>query len=473
MTDKNSKSRAGASPIWGGRFGAGPSGLMDEINASVDFDANLYAQDIALSKAHSRMLVRQDIISQEDGNAILEGLDAILSEIEDGGFDFKRSLEDVHMNIEARLTEIAGEAGGRLHTARSRNDQVATDLKMWVRGALDDLDGGLKELQAALIGKAEAHAAAVMPGFTHLQTAQPVTLGHHLLAYVEMFGRDRGRIADCRKRLNECPLGSAALAGTAFPIDRDMTARELGFDGPCANSMDGVSDRDFACEYLGLAAIAGVHLSRLAEEIVLWCSEAFGFARLPDDLSTGSSMMPQKRNPDAAELVRAKAGRLIGALNTLLVVMKGLPLAYAKDMQEDKEPVFDAAKTLALSVSVMSAMINGISFDTIAMKEAAGKGYASATDLADWLVREGGLSFREAHRAAGSIVKLAEGRGCSLEEVGLEEMQSVEPAINKDVYGVLGVDNSVESRDSFGGTAPENVKKAAKQARRRFLEKKE
>ncbi len=443
---------------------------MEDINASVDFDHALYAQDIAGSVAHCRMLAAQGIISEEDGNAILKGLDSVLDEIEKGTFEFRRSLEDVHMNIETRLTEIVGEAGGRLHTARSRNDQVATDLRLWVREALDRLDQGLKEMQAALIARAEEHADSVMPGFTHLQTAQPVTLGHHLLAYVEMLGRDRGRIGDCRARLNECPLGSAALAGTSLNIDRDMTAGELGFDGPCANSLDGVSDRDFACEYLSLAAILGLHLSRLAEEIVLWCSDQFGFARLSDNLSTGSSIMPQKRNPDAAELVRAKTGRLIGDLNTLLVVMKGLPLAYAKDMQEDKEPVFDATRTLALSVGVMTAMIKDISFDTEAMKADAGRGYACATDLADWLVRVVGLPFRKAHHVTGAIVKLAENKECTLEKLTIGEMQSVEPAISEEVFLVLGVENSVKSRTSFGGTAPQNILTAVASARKRFLD---
>ncbi len=443
---------------------------MEDINASVDFDNALYAQDIAGSIAHCRMLVEKSIISKDDGNAILKGLDAVLDEIESGKFEFRRSLEDVHMNIESRLTEIVGDAGGRLHTARSRNDQVATDLRLWVRDALDQLDHGLRQLQSALIDRAEEHADSVMPGFTHLQTAQPVTLGHHLLAYVEMLGRDRGRIGDCRARLNECPLGCAALAGTPFDIDRNMTANDLGFDRPCANSLDGVSDRDFACEYLGLAAILGVHLSRLAEEIVLWCSDQFGFARLSDNLSTGSSIMPQKRNPDAAELVRAKTGRLIGDLNTLLVVMKGLPLAYAKDMQEDKEPVFDATRTLALSVGVMTAMIKDISFDTKVMKADAGRGYACATDLADWLVGRLGMPFRKAHHVTGAIVKLAEDKGCTLEELGINDMQSVEPAINEDVFLVLGVENSVKSRTSLGGTAPQNVLAAAASARKRFLD---
>ncbi|MCH7487434.1 MAG: argininosuccinate lyase [Proteobacteria bacterium] len=465
MTEKDKA----ASALWGGRFDAGPSRVMEEINASIDVDKRLYAQDIAGSKAHAAMLVERGIISKEDGDAILGGLDSILAEIEGGRFEFKRALEDIHMNVEARLAELVGEAAGRLHTARSRNDQVATDFKMWVRDALDGLDRDLKGLQAVLIVRAEAEAATVMPGLTHLQAAQPVTLGHHLLAYVEMFGRDRGRVADCRRRLNECPLGSAALAGTSFPIDREMTAAALGFDRPMANSMDAVSDRDFALEFLGLGAILAVHMSRLAEELVLWCSDRFAFVRLPDRLSTGSSIMPQKRNPDAAELVRAKAGRVIGALVTLLAVLKGLPLAYAKDLQEDKEPLFDAERALTLSVAAMTAMMSEAAFDAGRMKAAAAEGHATATDLADWLVRVAGLPFRAAHAVAGRLVKLADDRGCALDELDLEVMQAEEPAITADVFGVLGVDNSVKSRTSAGGTAPENVLGAAGDARKRFL----
>ncbi len=465
MTKKDKS--AGA--LWGGRFEAGPSEVMEEINASVDFDKRLYAQDIAGSKAHAAMLVDRGIISKEDGDAILGGLATILAEIEDGRFEFKRALEDIHMNVEARLGELAGEAAGRLHTARSRNDQVATDLRLWVRDALDGLDQGLKGLQAILIARAEAEAATVMPGFTHMQAAQPVTLGHHLLAYVEMFGRDRGRLADCRRRLNECPLGSAALAGTSFPIDRDMTAAALGFDRATKNSMDAVSDRDFALEFLSLGSILAVHLSRLAEELVLWCSERFGFVRLPDRLSTGSSIMPQKRNPDAAELVRAKAGRVIGALVGLLAAMKGLPLAYAKDLQEDKEPLFDAERALTLSVAAMTAMMTEAAFDSSAMKAAAAEGHATATDLADWLARVANLPFRGAHAAAGRLVKLADDRGCALDELDLDAMQAEESAITADVFGVLGVDNSVNSRTSAGGTAPECVLAAAGDARKRFL----
>ena len=463
------KTSAATSAIWGGRFAAGPAAVMEAINASIDFDRRLYAQDIRGSKAHCAMLVATGIISQSDGKAILSGLDKVLAEIVAGSFPFKRSLEDIHMNVETRLAELIGDAAGRLHTARSRNDQVATDFRLWVRDAIDAIDEGLKDLQAALIDKAEAQAGTVMPGFTHLQAAQPVTLGHHLLAYVEMIGSDRGRLADCRRRLNESPLGAAALAGTSFPIDRHVTAKDLGFDRPAANSLDAVSDRDFALEYLSVGSILAVHLSRLAEEIVLWCSDAFGFARLSDAFSTGSSIMPQKRNPDAAELIRAKAGRVIGALSALLIAMKGLPLAYGKDMQEDKEPVFDAADTLALGVAAMTGMIRDMTFDAGRMKAAAGRGYTTATDLADWLVRALGMPFRRAHHVSGALVKAAEKRGLPLEGLSLAEMRSVEPAITKAVFAVLGVDNSVRSRTSFGGTAPANVRRAVKAARKRFL----
>ena len=470
MSTDSTRKEPGTSAIWGGRFEAGPSAVMEEINASVDFDRRLIAQDIAGSKAHCAMLVRRGIISQADGDAILDGLDTILQEAEEGRFVFDRSLEDVHMNVEARLAQLIGEAAGRLHTARSRNDQVATDFRLWVRDTTDDLDGALRALQAVLIDTAEAHAATIMPGFTHLQAAQPVTLGHHLLAYVEMLGRDRGRFADCRRRLNECPLGAAALAGTSFPIDRRMTAEALGFDQPAANSLDAVSDRDFALEFLAAGALLAVHLSRLAEEIVLWCSAQFGFMRLSDAFSTGSSIMPQKRNPDAAELVRAKAGRVIGALNALLVVMKGLPLAYGKDMQEDKEQVFDAADTLRLCVVATAGMIEGATFDAARMRAAAAVGFAAATDLADWLVRVLGLPFRRAHHIVGALVKEAEYRGCGLEELPLTAMQAIEPAITDDVYQVLGIEQSVASRTSEGGTAPANVQAAVAEARRRFLD---
>lgn len=458
-----------ASKMWGGRFAAGPAAIMEEINASIGFDKRLYAQDLAGSKAHARMLSAQGVISEDDAAAILEGLDQVGQEIAQGNFTFSRALEDIHMNVEARLREIAGEPAGRLHTARSRNDQVATDFKLWVRDQIDDTDQALKDLQTALIDRAETEAETVMPGFTHLQAAQPVTLGHHLLAYVEMFGRDRGRFRDARVRLNECPLGSAALAGTSFPIDREMTARALGFDRPTANSLDAVSDRDFALEFLGAGSILAVHLSRLAEEIVIWCSPQFGYAALSDAFSTGSSIMPQKRNPDAAELVRAKAGRTAGALQTLTIAMKGLPLAYGKDMQEDKEPVFDAADNLALCLAATAGMIRDMSFDRDRMAADAGRGFTTATDLADWLVRVLGMPFRNAHHVTGELVKRAEEKKVGLEELSLADMQQVDPAITEDVYSVLGVANSVQSRTSFGGTAPDNVKQAVRAARTRFL----
>jgi argininosuccinate lyase len=458
-----------ANALWGGRFGAGPARLMEKINASIEFDKRLYAHDIAASKAHCTMLMSRGIVSAADGRSILTGLDAVRDEIERGDFDFKESLEDIHLNIEARLAERIGAPAGRLHTARSRNDQVATDFRMWVRDAIDRACDGIKALQEVLIGLAETHAETIMPGFTHLQSAQPVTLGHHLLAYVEMLGRDRGRFADARGRLNECPLGAGALAGTSFPIDREATAKALGFDRPMVNSLDAVSDRDFALEFLSSAAILAVHLSRLAEEIVLWSSAQFGFARLSDAFSTGSSMMPQKRNPDAAELVRAKTGRVIGGLVALFTVLKALPLAYAKDMQEDKEAVFDAADTLDLSIAAMSGMIADISFDAQRMRAAATAGHAAATDLADWLVRVLDMPFREAHRVTGRIVRLAEENKCALEQLKLDDMRSVEPRITADLYKVLGVENAVASRSSLGGTAPKNVRRAAALARKRFL----
>jgi len=470
MSGKSSKKkRPDTSAIWGGRFDAGPSALMEAINASVDFDQRLFAQDIAASSAHAAMLVAQGIITKADGLAILDGLETILREIESGQFTFRRALEDVHMNIESRLVELAGEAGGRLHTARSRNDQVATDLKLWVRDALDALDGDLENLQAALLAQAGKHASTVMPGLTHLQSAQPITLGHHLLAYVEMFGRDRDRARDCRQRLNECPLGAAALAGTSFAIDRQMTASALGFDGPQANSLDAVSDRDFALEYLSLASITAVHLSRLAEEIVLWCSDGFGYVRLSDSFSTGSSIMPQKKNPDAAELVRAKAGRIIGALTGLAVTLKGLPLAYGKDLQEDKEPVFDAADSLELCIKATTGMMREATFDKAAMKGAAEKGHPTATDLADWLVRVLGLPFRKAHHVTGRLVRMADKKKCALADLTLAEMQKEEAGITKDVFGVLGIRNSLNSRTSYGGTAPKLVATAVREAKKRYL----
>ena len=442
---------------------------MEAINASIDFDKRFYAQDIAGSKAHATMLVAQGILTAGDGKNILEGLDTIAGEIEEGAFEFSTILEDIHMNIENRLSDLIGEAAGRLHTARSRNDQVATDFRLWVRDAIDDIDASLMTLQGVLIGIAESNAATVMPGFTHLQAAQPVTLGHHMLAYVEMFGRDRGRFADCRTRLNESPLGAAALAGTSFPIDRKMTAEALGFARPAANSLDAVSDRDFACEFLSSGSILAVHLSRMAEEIVLWSAPQFGYVRISDSFSSGSSIMPQKRNPDAAELVRGKAGRVIGSLNALLVALKGLPLAYGKDMQEDKEPVFDAVDTLGICIAAMAGMLAEAEFDKARMKADAGRGFTTATDLADWLVRVAGIAFRQAHHITGTLVKMAEDRSCGLEELSLADMQSVETAITDEIFAVLGVENSVASRTSEGGTAPANVIAATAEAKKRFL----
>ncbi|THD48595.1 MAG: argininosuccinate lyase [Bradyrhizobium sp.] len=448
--------------MWGGRFASPPAEIMEEINASIDFDRKLAAQDIAGSLAHVAMLAAQGIVAKSDAEAIAAGLNQVKGEIEAGGFAFSRALEDIHMNVEQRLADLVGPAAGRLHTARSRNDQVALDLKLWVRDAIDSLEAQFVALQRALAERALDCATMVMPGFTHLQSAQPVTFGHHLLAYVEMLARDRGRFADARARLNESPLGAAALAGTSFPIDRHMTAKALGFDRPTANSIDSVADRDFALETLAATAIAAVHLSRLAEEIVLWTTPQFGFVRLSDAFSTGSSIMPQKRNPDAAELARGKSGRVFGALLGLLTVMKGLPLAYAKDMQEDKEGVFDALQTLSLCLAAMAGMIRDLTPDAKRMKAAAGAGYSTATDLADWLVGALGLPFREAHHVTGRIVALAAERGVGLEKLTLGEMRSVEPRITDAVFAVLGVERSVRSRTSFGGTAPANVKKQAK-----------
>jgi argininosuccinate lyase len=459
---------ASANKMWGGRFAGGPAAIMRRINASIDFDRRLYAEDIAGSKAHCAMLVAQRILSAEDGAAITAGLDQIRAEIDAGRFVFREENEDIHLNIEARLAELIGPAAGRLHTARSRNDQVATDFKLWVRGTIDRIDVAMAALQAALLDQAEAHAATVMPGFTHLQTAQPVTFGHHLMAYVEMVGRDRGRLADCRKRLNESPLGAAALAGTAFPIDRHATATALGFDRPAANSLDAVSDRDFAVEFLAATALAGTHLSRLAEEIVIWSSEPFGFIKLSDAFTTGSSIMPQKRNPDAAELVRAKTGRLDGSLVALLTVMKGLPLAYQKDMQEDKVPVFEAVDALELCLAAAEGMVRDMQPQVERLRAAAARGYSTATDLADWLVRTLGLPFRQAHHVTGAIVKRAEALGLDLAALPLSEMQTVEPTITKAVYDVLDVDRSVASRNSYGGTAPERVRAAIDAARKRY-----
>jgi argininosuccinate lyase len=447
--------------MWGGRFTASPDAIMEEINASIDFDRHLYRQDIAASKAHAAMLGKQGIITADDAASITHGLDTILSEIEAGTFTFSRALEDIHMNVESRLAELVGTSAGRLHTARSRNDQVATDFRLWIRTTIDALDDALAAYQRALAEKALAHAATVMPGFTHLQAAQPVTFGHHLLAYVEMAARDRGRFKDARARLNECPLGAAALAGTSYPVNRDMTATALGFDGPMANSLDAVSDRDFVLETLAAASITAVHLSRFAEEIVIWCSPLAGLVLLSDRFTTGSSIMPQKRNPDAAELVRAKTGRVIGALQALFIVMKGLPLAYQKDMQEDKEGAMDAFSALMLSIAAMTGMVRDMLPDAPRMRATAEAGYSTATDLADWLVRTLNLPFREAHHVTGRIVARAASDKISLDQLPLAEMQAIEPRITKDVLTVLSIDNSVKSRTSYGGTAPKNVRREA------------
>ncbi|MGJ0396871.1 MAG: argininosuccinate lyase [Methylocystis sp.] len=449
------------SKIWGGRFKSATDKVLEAINVSIDFDKRLGLQDVRGSLAHVAMLAETGVVTQEDAAKIAGGLEQVKADIENERFEFSRALEDIHMNVESRLAELIGPAAGRLHTARSRNDQVATDFRLYIRDEIDALEIELADLQRALATRALDEAASVMPGFTHLQSAQPVTLGHHLLAYVEMIARDRGRFRDARARLNECPLGAAALAGTSFPIDRAMTARALGFDRPTANSLDSVSDRDFVLETLGAAAICATHLSRFAEELVLWTTPQFGFVALSDKFTTGSSIMPQKRNPDAAELARGKSGRVIGALVALLVVMKGLPLAYSKDMQEDKEGAFDALDTLSLCIAAVAGMVRDMRVDRARMKAAAGAGYATATDLADWLVRTLALPFREAHHVTGRIVALAEARGAGLEEVTLEEMRSVEPRINAEVFDVLGVEKSVQSRRSYGGTAPDNVRVAA------------
>jgi argininosuccinate lyase len=459
---KKPQSEAKTNRMWGGRFKAQPSAIMEEINASIGFDRRLYAQDIRGSKAHAEMLAEKRIISKSDAAEIRRGLDRVQAEIEAGTFTFSRALEDIHMNVEGRLKELIGEPAGRLHTARSRNDQVATDFRLYVRDAIDHLDEQLRNLQLALATKAETQADTIMPGFTHLQVAQPVTFGHHLLAYVEMFARDRSRLADARKRMNESPLGAAALAGTPYPIDRAMTAKALGFDRPMRNSLDAVSDRDFILETLAAATICATHLSRFAEEIVLWCSAQFRFVTLTDKFTTGSSIMPQKRNPDAAELVRAKPGRILGAFTALTVVMKGLPLTYSKDMQEDKEPAFDALENLSLAIAAMTGMVEDLEPNKETMRAAATQGFSTATDLADWLVRELDLPFRDAHHITGTLVALAEKQGVGLLELSLSDMQSVHPKITKDVYKALAVEASAAARTSFGGTAPKNVKHAAR-----------
>ena len=447
-----------ANSMWGGRFAAGPDAIMEAINASIGFDQRLAAQDIEGSRAHAAMLAATGIIEASDAEAIREGLLTVLSEIEAGTFQFSTALEDIPMNVESRLKELIGEPAGRLHTARSRNDQVALDFRMWVRDQCDVASNGIAALQKALLAQAETGADWVMPGFTHLQTAQPVTWGHHMMAYVEMLGRDASRFADARARMNESPLGAAALAGTSFPIDRNMTAKELGFDRPSANSLDAVADRDFALEFLAAASICAMHLSRLAEELVIWSSAQFRFVAMSDRFSTGSSIMPQKKNPDAAELVRAKIGRILGATVGLFTVMKGLPLTYSKDMQEDKEQVFDAADNLMLALAAMEGMVGDMSANPDALRSAASSGFSTATDLADWLVREAGLPFRDAHHVTGRLVALAEDKGCDLPELSLDEMKSAHDAITDGVFDVLGVDNSVRSRTSYGGTAPDQVR---------------
>ncbi|WP_285712052.1 argininosuccinate lyase [Erythrobacter oryzae] len=452
--------------MWGGRFADGPSAIMREINASIPFDKALWRQDIAASKAHVAMLGAAGIVATEDAAAIAAGLDAVAAEYEANGVPEDWDREDIHMTTEARLAELIGPVAGRLHTARSRNDQVATDFRLWVRDAFAQMDEGLAALQRALVTCAGEHAASIMPGFTHLQTAQPVTLGHHLMAYYEMFRRDRVRISDAATRMNECPLGSAALAGTGFPIDREATASALGFDRPTANSLDAVSDRDFALDFLWSCSATALHLSRLAEELILWASQPFGFIRLPDSLSTGSSIMPQKKNPDAAELVRGHSGRVIGSLTSLMITMKGLPLAYSKDMQDDKPPVFEAASLMALSIAAMTGMIAGATFNTARMRAAAELGYATATDLADWLVRQAGIPFREAHHITGAAVKLAESRGIALDQLPLDDLKAIDARIDESVYAALSVDASVAARASYGGTAPEQVRLQVAAARK-------
>ena len=451
-------SASGANEMWGGRFERRPDQILEDINASIDFDRRLARQDVIGSQAHARMLAAQGVLTEADAEAICDGLDRILGEIERGEFAFSRALEDIHMNIEARLKELIGEPAGRLHTGRSRNDQVATDFKLWVRDRIDETDAALEALIRALLDQAEAGAEMVMPGFTHLQTAQPVTWGHHMMAYVEMVARDRARFLDARARLNESPLGAAALAGTSFPIDREATANALGFDRPAANSLDAVSDRDFALDFISAASICATHLSRFAEELVIWSSAQFDFVRLSDAFTTGSSIMPQKKNPDAAELVRAKVGRITGALVGLLTVMKGLPLAYSKDMQEDKERVFEASDALALSLAAMTGMVRDMTPNPDKLRAAAGHGFSTATDLADWLVRALNMPFRDAHHVTGALVKAAEDKGVGLEDLSLAEMQAVEARITEEVFDVLGVDNSVASRNSYGGTAPAQVR---------------
>lgn len=465
---KDSNSKKPASSIWGGRFAGGPSQLMQDINASIAYDQKLFAEDIAGSRAHATMLASQNIISASDLTAILSGLDQVEAEITSGTMVFSEALEDIHMNVETRLSEIVGDPARRLHTARSRNDQVATDIRLWLRTRISELDKMLQALQQALYDQAQQHCATVMPGYTHLQTAQPISFGFHLAAYIEMFGRDRARLMDCQSRVNESPLGAAALAGTSFPIDRHQTAELLGFDRPMANAMDAVSARDFAVEFLSAASICATHLSRLAEEIVIWSTDRFGFIQLSDAFTTGSSIMPQKRNPDAAELVRAKPGRIMGDLISLLTVLKGLPLAYGKDMQEDKEPVFDAEQHLSIAIAAMTGMISDMQAQPDAMRAALAKGHPTATDLADYLVRELKMPFRDAHHVSGSIVALADRKGCALEALTLEDMQAVAPELTADILPVLSIDNALNARTSFGGTAPSETRARLQDAATRF-----
>ena len=462
---KREDSTGGSNSMWGGRFAEGPAAIMREINASIPFDKALWRQDIAASKAHVDMLAAQGIVTSQDAALIAGGLDQVAAEYEANGVPENWDLEDIHMTTESRLAELIGPAAGRLHTARSRNDQVATDFRLWVRDAMDAADAGLKALQVALVSRAGEHAASIMPGFTHLQTAQPVTLGHHLMAYYEMAARDRSRFADARARLNQSPLGAAALAGTGFPIDRHRTAEALGFAEPTRNSLDSVSDRDFALDYLMAAAQTALHLSRLAEEFIIWASQPFGFVVLPDSLSTGSSIMPQKKNPDAAELVRGHSGRIVGCLTSLMITMKGLPLAYSKDMQDDKPPVFEAASLLTLCLAAMTGMVEGAKFRTERMRAAAELGYATATDLADWLVRQANIPFREAHHITGAAVKLAESKGLALDQLSLDDLQAIDTRIDARVYDALSVEASVAARASYGGTAPDQVKARVAEAR--------
>ena len=470
MTRRNEqKDKKSASPIWGGRFSGGPSQLMQDINASIGYDKTFYRQDIAGSIAHATMLATQHIISQTDKEAIISGLKQIEAEIESGNFTFSTELEDIHMNIETRLVELIGEPAKRLHTGRSRNDQVATDLRLWLRDSLHNLDAMLAALQSALLDKAEAYADVLMPGFTHLQTAQPITFGFHLMAYVEMLARDRSRFVDCCRRMNESPLGAAALAGTSYPIDRHLSAKLMGFDRPMANAMDAVSSRDFAIEFLADASICATHLSRLAEEIVIWSTDRFRFISLSDAFTTGSSIMPQKRNPDAAELVRAKPGRIIGDLVSLLTVIKGLPLAYGKDMQEDKEPVFDAEASLSIAIAAMTGMIEDMTAQPEPMRRALEKGHPNATDLADYLVSALNIPFRDAHHITGQLVAMADKKGCALEQLELEEMQIIEPALTAEVLDILRLEHAVAARTSFGGTAPDEVRKRIADARKQYL----